>query len=218
MLRSPLVYTCMKMRFLVFLAVIGTLAFATFPARADEKAVIGKPAPEFMLPGSDCRAHALADYKGKVIVLEWTNPGCPFVKKWYGSGEMQKLQKEATAAGVVWLRINSSAPGKQGSQSPSETVATEREQHIASTMTLLDPEGKVGRLYGAKTTPHMFVISSKGLLVYAGAIDSKPSVDPADIPGATNYVTAALADLAAGKPVATPATQAYGCSVKYAGK
>lgn len=206
------------MRILAVIATIGTLVFAVSQARAEPKAVVGQPAPEFMLPGGDYRAHALADYKGKVIVLEWTNPGCPFVKKWYGSGEMQKLQKEATEKGAVWLRINSSAPGKQGSQSPSETAATEKEQQVASTMTLLDTEGRVGHLYGAKTTPHLFVIDSKGILVYAGAIDSKPSVDPADIPGATNYVRAALADLAAGKPVAIPATQAYGCSVKYAGK
>ena len=207
----------MNLRILAFIGVVGTLVFAASKAQAEPKAVVGQPAPEFMLPGSDYKAHSLADYRGKVIVLEWTNPGCPFVKKWYGSGEMQKLQKEATEKGVVWLRVNSSAPGKQGAQSPSEAAATEKEQHIAATMTLLDADGKVGRLYGAKTTPHMFVINSKGLLVYAGAIDSKPSVDPADIPGATNYVTAALADLAAGKPVATPATQAYGCSVKYAG-
>jgi peroxiredoxin len=176
----------------------------------------GQEAPGFSLPGSDGKAHALGDYKGHIVVLEWTNPDCPFVKKWYGSGEMQKVQKKAVEEGVVWLRINSSAPGKQGVQTPPEAAAYEKAQHVAATVTLLDPEGKVGRLYGAHTTPHLFVIDKTGKLAYAGAIDSKPSADPADIPGAKNYVTAALEELAAGKPVSTPFTKAYGCSVKYA--
>jgi len=193
-----------------------SVLFWSAPTLRAEPPLPGQSAPAFSLPGSDAKPHALADYKGKIVVLEWTNPGCPFVKKWYGSGAMQKLQKEAVAKGVVWLRIISSAPGKQGAQTAPEAAAYEKEQQVGATATLLDPEGEVGRLYGAKTTPHLFVIDARGQLAYAGAIDSKPSVDPADIAGAKNYVTAALAELAAGKPVSTPSTQSYGCSVKYA--
>ncbi len=208
----------MKIRILGLFVALGALSLGASLCRAQEKAAVGQPAPGFTLPGSDGKTHSLADYKGKTIVVEWTNPGCPFVKKWYGGGAMQKLQKEATAKGTVWIRINSSAPGKEGYETPEQAAATDREQKTAATATLLDPEGKVGRLYGAKTTPHMFVIDPKGTLVYEGAIDSIRSTDTADIPKATNYVTAALADLAAGKAVATPSTQSYGCSVKYAGK
>ncbi|XHR29145.1 MAG: thioredoxin family protein [Chthoniobacteraceae bacterium] len=208
----------MKIRILGLFVALGALSLGSSLCRADEKAAVGKPAPGFTLPGSDGKTHSLADYKGKTIVLEWTNPGCPFVKKWYGGGAMQSLQKEATAKGTVWIRINSSAPGKEGYETPEQAATTDREQKTAATVTLLDPEGKVGRLYGAKTTPHMYVIDPKGTLDYEGAIDSIRSADAADIPKATNYVTAALADLAAGKAVATPSTQSYGCSVKYAGK
>lgn len=197
----------------VCLAAAGVF-FATAALRAEPQP--GQEAPAFSLPGSDGKTHTLADYKGKTVVLEWTNPGCPFVKKWYEPGAMQKLQKDATAKGVVWLRINSGAPGKQGHQTAAEAAAYEKAQSVGATVTLLDPEGTVGRLYAARTTPHLFIVDAAGKLVYAGAIDSNPSVDPADIPGATNYVTAALAELAAGKPVSTPVTKAYGCSVKYA--
>lgn len=208
----------MKMNISLLGAAFFSLLIATPGAFAEEKAAVGKPAPDFTLNGSDGKPHALSSYKGKTVVLEWTNPGCPFVHKWYDSKEMQKLQKEATAKGTVWLRINSSAPGKQGAQSPAEAAAYEKDQQVAATATLLDPEGTVGRLYGARTTPNMYVIDAKGTLVYSGAIDSKPSVSAADIPNAKNYVTAALADLAAGKPVETASTTPYGCSVKYADK
>ena len=181
-----------------------------------QQASVGKPAPDFSLTGGDGKTHSLSEYKGKIVVLEWTNPGCPFVQRWYNTGSMLKLQKRAIDEGVVWLRINSGAPGKQGQQSVAEIAAYDQEKKVAATASLLDPEGKVGRAYGARTTPHMFVIDPKGTLAYAGGIDDKPSVDPSVSPAAENYVTAALDELRAGKPVATPSTASYGCSVKYA--
>lgn len=200
--------------FVFALAAAGALLFTASGARAE--AQVGQPAPDFSLTGGDGKTHSLSDYKGKTVVLEWTNPGCPFVKKWYAKGDMQKLQKDATAKGVVWLRINSGAPGKQGAQTPAEAAAYDKEQKVAATATLLDPDGKAGHLYKAQTTPHLFVVDPKGTLAYAGAIDSIRSVDAADIPKAENYVVKALGEIAAGKPVSTPKTQAYGCSVKYA--
>lgn len=174
-----------------------------------------RPAPAFSMTDIDGKTHALADYQGRVVVLEWTNPDCPFVKKHYGSGNMQSLQKEFTARGVVWLTVNSSAPGKQGHYEPSAWRAMLAEKGASPTAMLLDPEGTAGHAYGAKTTPHLFVINAEGELVYEGAIDDKPSYDPSEIEGARNYVKAALEDVLAGQPVATAATPPYGCSVKY---
>ncbi len=188
---------------------------ATSWAHADS-ATLGQPTPDFTLQGADGKSHSLSDYKGKFIVLEWTNPDCPFVHKFYDSSAMQKLQKDETAKGVVWLRINSSAPGHEGSQTPEEAAAYEKKENVASTETLLDPTGKVGHEFGATNTPQMFVIDSKGVLVYAGGIDDKPSADAADIATAKNYVTAALDEAMAGKPVETASARPYGCSVKYA--
>ena len=179
-------------------------------------AVIGQPAPSFTLQGSDGKPRSLADFKGKYVVLEWTNPNCPFVHKFYDSDTMQKLQKKETAKGVAWLRINSAAVGHDDYQSPADLIAYAKEHHVAATASLLDSDGTVGHLYGARTTPHMFVINPKGVLIYAGGIDNKPSTDPADIATATNYVTAALNEAMAGKPVTTPTAPPYGCSVKYA--
>jgi peroxiredoxin len=190
------------------------LAFTTQDAAA-ASATVGQAAPNFTLQGADGKPHSLADFSGKYVVLEWTNPNCPFVHKFYDSGTMQKLQKEETAKGVVWLRINSSAEGHDGYQTASDAAAYEKEKQVASTDSLLDPDGKVGHLYGARTTPHMFVINPKGELIYAGGIDSKPSPNPEDIATATNYVTTALDEAMAGKPVATPTARPYGCSVKY---
>jgi peroxiredoxin len=191
-------------------------AFLGLNAFASDKATVGQPAPNFTLTGADDKPHSLSDYKGKFVVLEWTNPNCPFVHKFYDSGTMQALQKQETAKGVVWLRINSAAPGKADYQDPTTLAAYEKENHVAATESLIDPDGQVGHLYGARTTPHMFVIDAKGTLIYAGGIDNKPSPDPADIPTATNYVTAALDEAMAGKPVTTPTSRPYGCSVKYA--
>jgi len=174
-----------------------------------------RPAPAFSLTDIDGKAHALADYKGRVVVLEWTNPDCPFVKKHYGSGNMQSLQKEFAAKGVVWLTVNSSAPGKQGHYEPSAWKTMLTEKGSAPTAMLLDPDGTAGHAYGAKTTPHLFVINAEGELVYEGAIDDNSSYNPEDIAGAQNYVKAALDAVLGGQPVATAVTQPYGCSVKY---
>ena len=207
------------MRNFIFFAIcagcfIGLTLYAQNPSPTH--ATVGKPAPDFTLTGGDGKTHSLSDYKGKFIVLEWTNPGCPFVHKFYDSGTMQKLQKEETAKGVVWLRINSGAAGLEGSQTVADVEAYEQANQVASTETLLDPDGKVGHLFGARNTPHMFVIDPKGILIYAGGIDNKPSADPADIATAKNYVTAALDEAMAGKPVSVPVSRPYGCSVKYA--
>jgi peroxiredoxin len=190
------------------------LALASLAVHA--RAQVGQPAPAFSLIDSNGTTHALADFKGRTVVLEWTNAECPFVKKHYAPGNMQTQQGESKASGVVWLTINSGAPGKQGhvdGAGANAIIAATGGQQAAY---LLDPEGAAGRAYGAKTTPHMYVIDGEGVLRYAGAIDSNPSADPDDIAGAKQYVRAALADLAAGRPVAVANTQPYGCAVKYA--
>jgi len=174
-----------------------------------------QPSQDFTLKDTLGVDHALSAFKGKFVVLEWTNYDCPFVKKHYDSGNVQKLQKTYTEKGVVWLTINSSAPGKQGNYPPEKWNEMIKEKGSAATAVLLDPDGKVGKAYGAKTTPHMFVINPEGVVIYKGAIDDKPSVDPGSLKDAKNYVEAALDAAMAGKPVETPATQAYGCSVKY---
>lgn len=172
-------------------------------------------APAFALPDTAGQVHQLADYQGKFVVLEWVNPDCPFVKKHYGSGNMQKLQQEYTGKGVAWLAICSSAPGKQGNYPPEKHAELAKARGSAATALLLDPDGKVGKLYGAKTTPHMFVISPEGKILYRGAIDDKPSTDQADVKTAKNYVKAALDAAMDGQAVAEPVTAPYGCSVKY---
>jgi glutathione peroxidase-family protein len=177
---------------------------------------VGKPAPNFTLKDCSGKEHSLADFKGKTVVLEWVNHGCPFVVKHYSGGNMQKLQKDATAKGVVWLSVCSSAPGKQGHMTAADAGKKCAEVKSEATAYLLDEDGKVGQLYGAKRTPEMYVVGPDGVLLYHGAIDDKKSTDSADIAGAKNFVVAALENVLAGKPVATPKTEAYGCSVKYA--
>jgi peroxiredoxin len=179
---------------------------------------VGKAAPNFSLPDTNGRPHSLADLKGKYVVLEWYQPDCPFVRKHYRSGNMQALQKEYTAKGVTWLSIDSSAPGEEGNYPAGKLNEISAQDSAARTALLLDPSGEVGRLYGAKTTPDMYVIDPSGVLVYKGAIDNKRSTDLADVKTATNYVKGALEAVMAGKTVATTATQPYGCSVKYASK
>lgn len=179
-------------------------------------AEVGQPAPDFTLPSCEGKTVSLSDFKGKTVVLEWTNPGCPFVKKHYDSGNMQKLQKAAADKGVVWLTICSSAPGKQGHMTATEAMSNCSANGIASAAYLLDADGKVGKLYGAKRTPEMYVINKDGILVYHGAIDDNKSPDPSTIPGAKNYVSLTLDEVLAGKPVSTPKTEAYGCSIKFA--
>jgi len=206
------------MRKIFFLAICAGLLvdMTVFGDSATPKATIGQPAPNFTLQGGDTKQHSLANYKGKYVVLEWTNPNCPFVHKFYDSNAMQNLQKEETAKGVVWLRINSGAPGKDGYQSPSDVADYVKANHVAATETLLDPTGKVGHEYGARTTPNMFVINPDGVLIYAGGIDDKPSADADDIATAKNYVIQALAEAMSGKPVTVATSRPYGCSVKYA--
>lgn len=184
-------------------------------APAAATAAVDKAAPAFKLVDSTGKARSLSDFKGKTVVLEWTNHECPFVKKHYGSGNMQAQQRDATGDGVVWLSINSSAPGKQGHVDGAAAESIRSKARTAQTAYLLDPDGTVGRAYAAKTTPHMYIIDAKGVLRYAGAIDSIPSADTADIAKATRYVPQALAELAAGKPVSVKVTRPYGCSVKY---
>jgi len=190
-------------------------ALLLVPAAARAQATVGQPAPAFSAPDQTGATRSLDAYKGKWVVLEWVNHECPFVKKHYGSGNMQKTQAAAEAKGAVWLSVNSSAPGKQGAMDGKLATSLTSSKHATPTAVLLDPEGTVGRAYGAKTTPHMFVIDPKGTIVYAGAIDDKPSTDPGDVPGAKNYVLAALDEAMAGKPVSVTSTQPYGCSVKY---
>jgi peroxiredoxin len=179
-------------------------------------AVVDKPAPDFTLPGTDGKKYTLTDFKGKYVVLEWNNPDCPFVKKHYNTGHMQALQKEYTGKDVVWLTVCSSAPGKQGYYPAAEVEKMCAEKKVSATSYLQDPDGTVGRMYGAKTTPNMFVINPDGILIYSGAIDDKPSTKTADLDGAANYVRSCLDAAMAGKPVGTKSTTPYGCSVKYA--
>jgi peroxiredoxin len=199
-----------------FVAVAFAVLAAAGARPANAVAVVGQPAPAFTLTDSNGKAHSLTDLKGKTVVLEWWNHECPFVGKHYGSGNMQKLQRDWTAKGVVWLTVNSSAPGKQGHVDAAKANALMKEKGGAPTAVLLDHDGKIGKAYGAKTTPHLFVIDGKGTVVYAGGIDDKPSTDQADIATAKNLVSAALAEVTAGKPVTTATSQPYGCSVKYA--
>jgi peroxiredoxin len=190
-------------------------ATAALAAPAMAAPVIGQPAPAFSAVDADGRTRALADFKGKTVVLEWTNNGCPYVQKHYNSGNMQGLQKQATADGVVWLTLISSAPGFQGYLTGPQARQWKTKVGAASSDVLLDPKGTVGRTYGARATPHMFVIDKAGTLVYMGGIDDRPDADPDSLKGAKNYVSAALADVKAGRAVAQAATRPYGCSVKY---
>ena len=177
---------------------------------------VGQSAPDFSLPDTNGQTHQLSQYKGKWVVLEWYQPDCPFVKKHYGSGNMQALQKEFTAKGVVWLSIDSSAPGEEGNYPADKLNQIATSQGAARTALLLDPEGKVGHDYAAKTTPDMYIINPEGKLVYEGAIDNKPTTVVADIKTATNYVKVALDSSMTGKSVSQTVTRPYGCSVKYA--
>jgi peroxiredoxin len=190
------------------------LAASTALFAADSPAV-GTTAPDFSLTDSKGKTQSVSQYKGKYVVLEWFNPGCPFVQKHYGGGNMQKLQEEFTGKGVVWLTIDSSAPGLEGYLTAEQAEKKIAEWKTKQTALVLDPDGKAGRSYGAKNTPHMFVINPEGKIVYEGAIDSKPSSNPSDISGATNYVKVALEELLAGKTVSNANTKPYGCSVKY---
>jgi peroxiredoxin len=192
-------------------SVIALVALSAFALR------VGDDAPAFTGMDSHGQAHKLSDYKGQFVVLEWTNNGCPYTKKHYDSGNMQALQKQWTAKGVVWLTVLSSAPGEQGYMTASDENAYIGKVHAGPTAALLDPSGAIGHEYAAKTTPHMFVIDPSGKLIYDGAIDDHPTTDASDIPSSKNYVSAALTEAMAGQQVATSYTRPYGCSVKYSG-
>ncbi|MFD1786375.1 thioredoxin family protein [Sphingomonas floccifaciens] len=176
----------------------------------------GAPAGNFKLTDMTGKTVSLSDYRGKTVVIEWNNPGCPFVQKHYNSGNMQTTQGAAKGMGAVWLTVNSGAPGKQGYMTGAEAQAFVKTSKAVPTAYLLDPKGVVGKGYGAKTTPHLYIVDPAGKLVYQGGIDDKPTANAADIAGARNHVTAALGEMKAGKPVSVAETRPYGCSVKYA--
>jgi peroxiredoxin len=176
---------------------------------------VGQPAPDFKVKDTSGKDVSLAAYKGKFVVLEWVNPGCPFVQKHYDSSNMQATQKSATAKGVVWLTVSSTSPDAGDYKSPAQLAAWTKEKGAAPTATLMDDSGAIGKSFGARTTPHMYVIDPQGKLVYAGAIDDKPSARKTDVAGATNYVSKALDEALAGKPVSKASSEPYGCSVKY---
>lgn len=176
---------------------------------------VGDAAPDFARTDTNGKTHKLSDYHGKYVVLEWTNNGCPYTQKHYNSGNMQVLQKDWTARGVVWLTVLSSAPGEQGYMTPSQENAYLAREKADPTAALLDPTGTIGHEYGAKTTPHMFVIDPSGKLIYDGAIDDHPTTDLSDVKVSKNYVSAALTEAMAGQSVAVSYTRPYGCSVKY---
>ena len=202
------------MRLRLMGVVIGGMLAGAGLAAADE-AIVGQPAPGFSVTDTDGHTQTLSALRGKFVVLEWFNPECPFVRKHYGSGNMQATQKDATAKGAVWLSVDSAAPGKQGHVTPEQANAFMQAQGGSPTAIVLDPDGTLGHRYGARTTPHLFIIDPTGTVVYTGAIDDTPSTDPADVVHATNYVRQALSEAMAGTPVSVPASQPYGCSVKY---
>jgi len=191
------------------------LIFAPHLAKSGVK--VGQPAPDFTGTASNGKTYHLAEYQGKFVVLEWHNNGCPYTQKHYKSGNMQNLQKQWTAKGIVWFTVISSAPGKQGYVNANEENSYLAKMGAAPTAALLDPNGTIGHLYDAKTTPQMIVINPQGVMIYDGAIDNRPTDDLKDIPGATNYVNLALDQSLTGKPVVIAATRPYGCSVKYPG-
>ena len=177
---------------------------------------VGDPAPAFTATDDHGKSHKLSDFKGKFVVLEWHNQGCPYVRKHYNSGNMQKLQREWTGKDVVWLTVISSAPGQQGHVTPQQSQEFVKGQKAAATAVLLDSSGEVGRAYDAVVSPHMFVINPDGVVIYNGAIDDKPTSNLADVETATNYVSNALTEAMAGKPVTKTTSQPYGCGIKYA--
>ncbi len=194
---------------------LALVAVTLMAAPAIAQPQIGKAAPNFRVNDLNGRVVSLADFKGKTVVLEWNNPECPFVKKHYHSGNMQKTQSAATKDGVVWLSINSSAEGKQGHMNGAKAKGVIGALNSRPTAYLLDSNGVVDKGYGAKTTPHMYIVNKAGALVYAGGIDDKPTPNATDINGARNHVLAALAELKAGKPVSVATSRPYGCAVKY---
>ena len=202
-----------RRRFVALPMLLSVLALAAGSAHAT--AAVGQPAPDFTLKDATGKTVKLSDFKGKHVVLEWTNPGCPFVRKHYDSGNMGATQKAARDQGVVWLSINSTEKVSTDYMEPAKLAAWLKERHNLASAVLMDEDGTVGRSYNAMTTPHMYIVDPQGVLVYAGGIDSIPSARVADIEKATNYVKAALGDMAAQRPIGQPVTKPYGCSIKY---
>jgi hypothetical protein len=194
---------------------LSLLPLALLAAGSLHAATVGQPAPDFTLKDASGKTVKLSDYKGKHVVLEWTNPGCPFVRKHYNSGNMPTTQKEAMDKGVVWLAINSTEKASSDYLEPPKLVSWLKEQKSTPSATLMDEEGTAGKAYGARTTPHMYIVNPQGQLIYAGGIDSIPSARADDIKKATNYVKQGLNETLAGKPVSAASTQPYGCSIKY---
>jgi AhpC/TSA family len=194
-------------------ALLCTSFFVAAPAHA--AAAVGQKAPDFTLKDTTGKSVSLADFKGKTVVLEWVNPGCPYVRKHYSGGNMQSTQKDAAGKGVVWLAINSTETGHGDYLAPKALQSWMGEQKAAATHTLMDESGQAGQAYAARTTPHMYIVNPQGTLVYAGGIDSIASANPSDIKGATNYVKQSLGETLAGKPISAAQTRPYGCSVKY---
>ena len=191
------------------------VAAMALPALCRANVDPGAPAPDFTLSDSNNQQRSLSDYQGKYVVLEWFNPECPFVKRHYSTSNMQNLQEKYTKQDVVWLTIDSSAPGKQGHLNAEQAAQFIQQNKTQSTALLLDPKGDVGRLYGAQTTPHIFIINPEGTLIYQGAIDDVPSTDPGDVATAKNYVDTTLSAALKGEVVSAFSTKSYGCSVKY---
>lgn len=210
-----------KRAFLIGAAVLGVAAagggaFLLSGGEAIASIETGGQAPAFSVRDAAGQTRTLQEFRGRTVILEWTNHGCPYVRKHYDAGAMQALQRETTGQGIVWLQVISSAPGEQGHLDGAGAQARVRTDNAAPTATLLDPSGVMGRAYGARTTPHMYIISPEGVLLYQGAIDDRPSARPQSLEGATNYVRAALTDIRAGRAVQIAETTPYGCSVKYA--
>lgn len=202
--------TPLKLAQFILLSLLASFSLTTYAG-----VEVGKTAPDFTGVDSNGKQHSLSQYKGKTVVLEWTNHDCPYVKKHYNSGNMQKLQKDATGNDIVWLSIISSRPGKQGHVSGKQANQLSQSRNASPTAVVLDESSEIGLLYGAKTTPHMYIVDKSGQLVYMGGIDDNPSKNESDIPTSKNYVTAALDALAAGKSIENSITRPYGCSVKY---
>ncbi len=197
------------------LAAVALTASLAMPGLASAQAQLDQPAPAFRASTADGKTVTLDSYKGKTVVLEWTNHDCPYVKKHYGSGNIPALQKEATAQGVVWLQVISSAPGQQGHVDGATAIKLNKDRGAAPSQVLLDPSGQIGKAYGAQTSPHLFIVNPQGVLVYKGGIDSIATAKVDDIPKADPYVKTALSELAAGKKITHASTKPYGCSIKY---
>jgi AhpC/TSA family len=205
----------MQRRQFALSSIAAAMLSTTQHAWAQQTATVGQAAPNFSAKDTSGKSVSLADFKGKTVVLEWVNPGCPYVRKHYDGGNMQGTQQDALAKNVVWLAINSTGNDHPDYLKPADLAKWMKDKKAPATHMLMDEDGKIGKAYGARTTPHLYIVDGKGMLVYAGGIDSIPSASASDIPKATNYVKVSLNELAGGKPVSNAVTRAYGCSVKY---